>query len=140
MNNRLFVYGTLRPGAAKHHLLKKGEIIKIEPGWIQGILFYLEGGYPGLVLTDECNGEKVFGEVVTFADLNSILPDLDEYEDYVPGSEECEYERILTMVQTERGPIEAWVYVVNSSKAYELLFSGNKIDGGDWLEFERVRD
>lgn len=104
--HRLFVYGSLRPGAANEHVLA-GIDGRWEPGVIRGRLvdsgWGADLGYPALVL-DRCANE-VEGLVLTSAGLASRWRELDAFE----GEE---YERVVAPVQLENGEeVEAHVYV-----------------------------
>jgi gamma-glutamylcyclotransferase (GGCT)/AIG2-like uncharacterized protein YtfP len=103
---RLFVYGSLKPGQANAHVLEA-----IGGAWqaacVTGTL-HAQGwgaalGYPALVLDD--NGAQVHGLVFTSENLQQHWQSLDEFE----GSE---YERVLATTQVDDGStIQAWVYV-----------------------------
>jgi gamma-glutamylcyclotransferase (GGCT)/AIG2-like uncharacterized protein YtfP len=61
--NFLFVYGTLRIGEMRHHMLAAGRILTIIPASVAGQLLDL-GAYPGLVHGEK--GSRVQGELVGF--------------------------------------------------------------------------
>ena len=107
---RLFVYGTLVPGGANHHVLKvipgcwetarlKGNLV--DDGWGS------ELGCPGIIPSDE--GEDVGGYVLSSDRLSEHWPRLDEFE----GNG---YKRVSVMVEVESGErVEAYVYALNHS-------------------------
>ncbi|MEM1405043.1 MAG: gamma-glutamylcyclotransferase family protein [Pseudomonadota bacterium] len=105
--NRLFVYGTLQPGAPNHHKLEH-----LAGSWVsasvRGLLIAkgwgADHGCPGLRLSDD--GEPVPGHLLTSEGLAEEWPALDEFE----GDE---YERVLTEVSVSSGqPVKAYVYVI----------------------------
>jgi gamma-glutamylcyclotransferase (GGCT)/AIG2-like uncharacterized protein YtfP len=106
MIQRLFVYGTLKPGHANAHLL---EAIggTWQPASVIGTLLPVgwgaDQGYPALMLDE--NGAEVHGVVFTSERLAQHWQALDEFE----GDD---YERVLTTARIEGGgTVEAYVYV-----------------------------
>ena len=105
---RLFVYGTLAPGKANHHLLEelpgswqaatlKGRLL--DEGWGSKL------GSPGILPSND--GEAVEGFVLTSKRLPEVWPMLDEFE----GSG---YKRVPVTVEVENGgKLEAYVYALN---------------------------
>lgn len=101
---RLFVYGTLRPGHSNAHILDRvgGNW---QAGFVSGI-FYPQGcgaaaGFPGLVLDSQ--GPRVEGYVFSSDNLLSYWSMLDEFEDG--------YDRLRTEVTLENGDtVTAYVY------------------------------
>ncbi|PWC11085.1 hypothetical protein B4923_14400 [Brenneria roseae subsp. americana] len=101
---RLFVYGTLRPGHANAHILENigGEWL---PGYVTGT-FYERGwgaaaDFPGIVL--DKNGPLVHGYVFLSDKLEAHWPMLDEFEDG--------YDRVEVEVTTADGRhLTAWIY------------------------------
>lgn len=112
---RVFVYGTLRRGERNYPLVE-GLVVKVLPGHMEGFrLFHLAEGrnrpypYPGMV-----PGEgRVYGEVLFLPE--EALSLLDELE-------EEEYRRVRVWVETEEGPLLAWMY----------LYLGD-LEGAVWL-------
>ena len=80
-DNRLFVYGTLAPGAANHGLLEKLAGTWQE-GAVRGVLypsgFGATAGYPVIDLAQ--TGGPVKGFLFTSAELAEHWPELDAYE------------------------------------------------------------
>ncbi|MDU7820735.1 MAG: gamma-glutamylcyclotransferase family protein, partial [Klebsiella sp.] len=79
---RLFVYGTLRPGHSNAHIMDNigGEW---QPGYVQG-LFYERGwgaaaDFPGIVLDN--NGPRVDGYLFLSTNLSAHWPMLDAFEE-----------------------------------------------------------
>ena len=101
---RLFVYGTLRPGHSNAYILENigGEWL---PGYVTGT-FYERGwgaaaDFPGIVLHK--NGPQVQGYLFTSDNLEAHWPMLDEFEDG--------YDRVEVDVITTNGEqLSAWIY------------------------------
>lgn len=112
MIQRLFVYGTLRPGHANAHLLEE-----IGGTWqeatIVGTLasegWAAEAGYPALTLEE--SGTEIHGFVFNSEHLAQHWERLDEFE----GSD---YERVVAVVKLDdQRTIEAYVYVLNTKQS-----------------------
>lgn len=101
---RLFVYGTLRPGHCNAHILENigGEWL---PGYVSGT-FYERGwgaatDFPGIVL--DVNGSRIPGYLFLSANLEAHWSMLDEFEDG--------YDRVAVEVTTDDGQsVTAWIY------------------------------
>lgn len=101
---RLFVYGTLRPGHANAYILENigGEWL---PGTVSGT-FYERGwgaaaDFPGIVLSE--SGPQVHGYLFSSAKLAEFWPALDEFEEG--------YDRVEVEVTTADGRrLSAWIY------------------------------
>lgn len=91
MELKVFVYGTLKPGQARHQYYSD-QVVSIRTAIAQGQLFALPAGYPAMTLGQGW----VHGFVLSFND-HSILYELDAYEDYQAGREPYQnlYERCL---------------------------------------------
>jgi gamma-glutamylcyclotransferase (GGCT)/AIG2-like uncharacterized protein YtfP len=101
---RLFVYGTLRPGHANAYILENigGEWL---PGTVTGT-FYTRGwgaaaDFPGIVLSE--SGPQVHGYLFSSAKLAEFWPALDEFEEG--------YDRVEVEVTTADDlRLSAWIY------------------------------
>jgi gamma-glutamylcyclotransferase (GGCT)/AIG2-like uncharacterized protein YtfP len=116
----LFVYGTLRPGDVRWHLL---EPFVIDAGWpdtVPGQLFDTGFDYPAATFG---GGGTIHGQ--SFALLEASLSRALEVLDDVEGVVEGEYSRVA--VRTGRG-IDAWAYA--GGARLELA----PIPSGDWFE------
>lgn len=106
MVERLFVYGTLRPGQSNAHLLS-GIDGDWEAACVSGTLregWCEEKGYPGLDL--DARGTDVAGLVLTSAELLQHWAALDAFE----GDE---YQRVITTATLGDGrTVDAYVYVL----------------------------
>jgi len=114
MENRLFVYGTLRPGRAPAEIADVVDALRpVGKGTIQGKLYDF-GDYPGVVLNDEAN-EEIHGEVVDLPRDPALLARLDEYEQFYPHDPDRSlFQRLQTTVTLRDGSHElCWVYVYN---------------------------
>ena len=109
MPERLFVYGTLRPGWSNHHVVA-GIPGRWRRGTVRGRL--REGdrgsstGYPALVLDDDAG--PVPGDLLESDGLTDAWDRLDAFE----GEG---YRRVRATVRLDDGTsVPAWVYVVAS--------------------------
>lgn len=106
-SHRLIAYGTLAPGRPNHH-----QLAALEGRWIPGVVrgdlvsagWGDELGYPALVLKPDGVPHDV--QVFESEDLPAHWERLDEFEG--PG-----YQRVISAVETESGPMYASIYVLN---------------------------
>lgn len=111
----LFVYGTLMSGRSAAGLTgdrRRGE------GWVNGRLYHLPAGYPGLLPGGDT---KVYGEWVEPLPLR-VMDLLDHYEGVGSGL----FERVALQVCTGRERFDAWAYVMVAApdRGGRLLPSG----------------
>lgn len=126
MNNapsKIFVYGTLKPGGRNYHLAQG--VTGAEAGYLEGytLLHFDPEGYPAMV-----PGEgRVYGFVLTFADIEAALPPLDALEgcDLTPP----EYERLVVAVQPSGERVWTYVYINQVRLSAE---GTTPVDGGNW--------
>ncbi|MCR9270240.1 MAG: gamma-glutamylcyclotransferase [Hyphomonadaceae bacterium] len=105
--HRLAIYGTLAPGRVNHD-----QVSMIDGTWRDGVVrgwLSEDGwgatlGFPGLKLDPD--GEVIKVQVLESPDLPAHWARLDEFEG-------AEYARVVASVETETGPVEAYVYVVS---------------------------
>jgi gamma-glutamylcyclotransferase (GGCT)/AIG2-like uncharacterized protein YtfP len=112
MRERLFVYGTLRPGRAPREIADAVDTLqRIGEGTIRGRLYDL-GAYPGVILDDAA--PEVPGEVFVVTDQR-ILDRLDIYEGFFPRDPAASlFLRVNAEVTFTGGEREfCWVYVYN---------------------------
>jgi gamma-glutamylcyclotransferase (GGCT)/AIG2-like uncharacterized protein YtfP len=102
LSDRLFVYGTLRPGAAMHRLLED-RVTVLGPASVAGRLVDL-GAFPGLVAPASFD-DRVRGDLceIPDAERDALLDVLDRYE----GES---FERLRAAVDAPDGVVEAWLY------------------------------
>jgi len=102
---RLALYGTLRKGAANHHVvagLAGDWRVGVVRGWTYEVTWGAAAGYPGLTLDPD--GSAVPVDVLDSGDLDRHLDRLDRFE----GEG---YRRVVTTVRLESGDeVDAWVY------------------------------
>jgi gamma-glutamylcyclotransferase (GGCT)/AIG2-like uncharacterized protein YtfP len=115
MNDRLFVYGTLRQDVAnsKFRRLLGGDARLVARGRMKGRLFDL-GRYPGFVISpQDSDGSWVQGEVYALGNPRETLARLDDYEGCgIDDPPPHPYERVeRDVVLDDGGRVSAWVYV-----------------------------
>ena len=120
--NRVFVYGTLREHESNHGLLKNSECLA-QQSWTNGILYDTGQGYPAMSLDKT---KTVYGEVYEVD--RKTLKALDHLEDYYGKGRVNLYDRITQTIYTDRGEMEAYVYVYSSTLGKKLT----EIEFGDW--------
>jgi gamma-glutamylcyclotransferase (GGCT)/AIG2-like uncharacterized protein YtfP len=109
--HRLATYGSLAPSRPNHHQLDElegrwfaGHVngLLVHAGWGAGL------GYPALVL--DPNGSAIRVDVFESADLPAHWERLDAFEG--PG-----YQRVVTLVRTSLGDVDASIYVLVEDSA-----------------------
>jgi gamma-glutamylcyclotransferase (GGCT)/AIG2-like uncharacterized protein YtfP len=121
----LFVYGTLRPGDVRWHLLAPFVVDEGWPDTVSGELFDTGFDYPAASF----NGRgTIHGR--SFALLEASRSQALDVLDHVEGVVEGEYSRVA--VCTGRG-IDAWAYA--GGEYLDLT----PIDSGDWFEHRPPR-
>ncbi|MGD0796306.1 MAG: gamma-glutamylcyclotransferase family protein [Acidobacteriaceae bacterium] len=112
MEERIFLYGTLRPGHAPWEIADAvSRLRRIAAGTVRGRLYDL-GSYPGVVLDDAA--AEVRGEVFSVPD-EETLRRMDAYEGYLPDDAAASlFARVKTLATLEGGAQQScWVYVYN---------------------------
>jgi gamma-glutamylcyclotransferase (GGCT)/AIG2-like uncharacterized protein YtfP len=111
--HRLATYGSLAPGRQNHHQLDglegrwlAGHVngILVDAGWGAGL------GYPALILDPD--GSAIDVDVFESIDLPAHWARLDAFEG--PG-----YQRVVTVVRTSTGDLEASIYVLVQARAVD---------------------
>jgi gamma-glutamylcyclotransferase (GGCT)/AIG2-like uncharacterized protein YtfP len=128
----LFVYGTLMRGQANHARFC-AEALTIEPAVTTGRLCHLPMGFPAMVETDD---GQVFGEAMTFPDLDAVLRQTDLLEGYDPRrADSSMYRRVVVPVLIEPSGqrVMAWAYVWNRS----LPRGAAALPSGHWGDHRR---
>ena len=108
----LFVYGTLMRGGVNHARFC-ADAMTIEPAITTGRLYDLPMGFPAMI---EADGGQVFGEAMTFPDIEAVVRQTDLLEGYDPlRPNRSMYRRIVVPVQigASRQRVMAWTYVWN---------------------------
>ena len=124
MTRHVFVYGTLRPGDVRWHVLEPFTLDSGMTDSVPGELFDTGLDYPAAVFGPR---STIHGHTFALLEtsLDQAIATLDEVEDVVGG----EYRRVL--VRTNRG-IDAWAYQYGSG--LELT----PIPSGDWLQHRPI--
>lgn len=110
----IFVYGTLLKGESNHDRFC-GDALTIEPAVTTGRLYHLPYGFPAMF--DAPDGQ-VFGELMTFPDIEITLERLDRLEGYRPGDNNNHYTRIektVTVIGDYR-TVLSWLFVYPKNK------------------------
>ena len=132
--NYVFVYDVFLKDAVKH--------VKIFPyinTWaraeVAGKLYQLPTGLPILV---EEEGGKVYGEVMTFKELDTVLGIIDPQEGYRPdapsNSRLLREVREVTITATGE-KVQAYVYIFPKEKFNAKEMYAVYAHGGDWRKF-----
>lgn len=105
----LATYGTLAPGKPNHHRLAHlggtwiaGKVrgTLVATGWGAAM------GYPALTLDPSAD----------FVPVQVLVSDaLADQWDWLDGFEGSEYQRTLVRVETDEGPLQAWIYLAAGS-------------------------
>ncbi|NJL49685.1 MAG: gamma-glutamylcyclotransferase [Leptolyngbyaceae cyanobacterium SM2_5_2] len=120
---QLFVYGTLKPGERAFQPLCQAYVVGRVDAISPGRLYHLPLGYPALTL----EAGWVQGVLLTLS-TSTILPQLDEFEDYYPNHpQDSQYQRLYRWVyRLDRTPLaQAWIYVMAKDRVDQLR--------GQWL-------
>jgi gamma-glutamylcyclotransferase (GGCT)/AIG2-like uncharacterized protein YtfP len=127
---KVFVYGTLKPGGHYWPRFCEGKVEEVVPAKLQGELYDLQVGYPGLFLRGEA---WVQGYVLSFPREADFLQ-LDWLEGYMPERPalENEYNRLKVTCYTPDGDEleEVWVYEMTEAAIQALR--GTRIEDGNW--------
>jgi gamma-glutamylcyclotransferase (GGCT)/AIG2-like uncharacterized protein YtfP len=135
LNQKIFVYGTLREGQSNFGLIS--DLVKsITPATTRGWMFDL-GGYP--VLVD--GSGHISGEVMEFHDPEEAIKRMDALEGYNgPNNASNHYEREQTTVEMMDGRLEICeVYRYSENRKQELISRYPIIFIGDWNERRKVK-
>lgn len=119
----VFVYGSLRKHESNHGLLDASQLVCHQCA-TAGRLYDTGQGYPAMVPSD--NGERVYGEL--YRVTTDVLKCLDELEGYRGEGEPNEYDRVVQRIETDQGPVDAYVYVYPEERVKGML----AVPSGDW--------
>lgn len=123
--NRIFVYGTLKPGGRFNYLTAGLGLKSVSPAYIDGFDLYglKPQNYPGIVP----GRGRVYGDVLEFESIIKGLEVLDELEGV--AKKPPLYHRQKTIIFPQQK--EAWVYIFNMNEFKEttkLIL----IKSGEW--------
>ncbi|WP_138465402.1 gamma-glutamylcyclotransferase [Poseidonocella sp. HB161398] len=129
----VFVYGTLRPAAARlpvaRRLMREGRLIG--PARCPGRLYRIHW-YPGLVAGDGPD-EEVHGDLIALPPRSGLLALLDAYERFRPDQpRRGDFRRMARPVAGPAGRVEAWVYSYHGPVREDW-----RIPSGDFLDLPR---
>lgn len=116
LSERVWVYGTLRPGGSNSW--RMGSAQHLGQASVRGVLYRL-GWYPGLVR--DASGRPVIGDLFQLKSA-AQLAELDVYE----GDE---YQRVLLQINGQATWL--WEYIGETNPQWEIE--------GDWLRFYQDR-
>jgi len=126
----VFVYGTLKPGGHYWPEFCEGKVIESAPAKVNGELYDLHVGYPGIKIS---GSGWVQGYVLTFATESDFLR-LDYLEGYDPNRpySENEYIRLKVPCFTSSGePLgKVWAYEVTEATLQRR--GGSLLPEGEW--------
>jgi gamma-glutamylcyclotransferase (GGCT)/AIG2-like uncharacterized protein YtfP len=127
----IFVYGTLRKQmASSMEYLLANYCAYFSEGVMPGKLYEVSG-YPGAIESSDA-GHKVFGELYKILDQQSLLEQLDEYEECSDRFQmPHEYCRKLCSIELISGDsVVAWVYLYNYDvSTLHQIISGDYLGG-----------
>jgi gamma-glutamylcyclotransferase (GGCT)/AIG2-like uncharacterized protein YtfP len=134
---RLFVYGTLRPGQPNHERLLGDAVAWHRPALLPGHQL-LVAGLP--FAADGADGGRVLGDLLALVPERhrSVLRALDRFEGFRPadpGSSLYVRERRRVVYDGDDGrtvTTMAWVYLAGPL-ARRGLGAADRVAGGDWL-------
>lgn len=115
MNDYLFTYGTLRRRFKPRLLNRYADYVGL--GRFQGRLYEV-GGFPGAIPSDRA-ADLVIGDVYKLPDPDRLLPQLDQYEHYLPDQPDRSLylRKKAPIILDGRETIRAWIYLYNRSVA-----------------------
>lgn len=116
----LFVYGTLKHGAAEHTWL--GDCGRVADAVVRGVLYDVDGLFPAVVLYGD--GE-VRGEVWRCS-ADRLLK-LDAYE----GTADGLFRRVAVEADTPLGVLPCWIYAAGPALSHRLV-PDRRIPDGRW--------
>lgn len=132
INYPIFVYGTLRPGAMQHSIVRSF-VEESKVATLQGYQMYRFGRFPGVVMRPE-SSFPVRGELLYIKDKHyeECLQRLDKYE-----SNGWLFDRVLEYAQlgyfTE--PVACWLYVAREENL--IVEERSIVRENDWFEANR---
>lgn len=129
----VFVYGTLRPGDANHHLV--ADAVRAAPAWLADHALHGHG-LPFPYVTPQ-PGAWVRGEVVWPAEGShgELLARLDQLEGFVAeGDPANHYDRVARRCRLDEGEqVHAWVYLAGPDARARLAAGPDRtVASGDW--------
>ena len=125
--SHLLCYGTLMKGESNHRRFC-ADVLTIEPAVIVGKLYDLPMGFPAMIEADD---GQVFGEAMTFLNLDATLREIDRLEGFWPDDPDGSlYRRVIRPVRLLRSDetVPAYCYLWNRPLPPDAAL----IPGGRW--------
>jgi len=123
----LLCYGTLMKGELNHRRYCAGALT-IEPAVATGRLYHLPMGFPAMTEADD---GRVFGEAMTFPDLDAALREIDRLEGFRPDDPDGSlYLRVIRPVRllVSVRTVSAYCYLWNQP----LPAGSRRVPSGRW--------
>jgi len=110
-----------------------GDAISIEPAVTTGCLFHLPYGFPAMF--DAPDG-RVFGEVISFSNVEEKIQRMDYLEGYRPegNSHYLRIHKTATLISLNRD-VTVWIYVYPAERIKEVQRAGRLVTNGDWRDY-----
>jgi len=128
--HKVFVYGTLKPGGHYWPQYCEGKVSEVIPARIQGELYDLKVGYPGVILRGQ---DWIQGYLLSF-NRTADFRQLDVLEGYVPSAEpgQNEYNRLRVPCYSTNGESLGSVWTYEMSESAIQALGGTRIVAGNW--------
>lgn len=127
---QLFAYGSFTSGMVHFEKLAQ-YVVESRPATVLGQVYRLSVGYPVVVRTQGASQVHIPGQLLTIQAPDLVFKILDEFQGFSPLiPEKSLFFKETILAQTEQGPVEAIIYVMNPSK---LPKSAQLIGDGNWL-------
>jgi gamma-glutamylcyclotransferase (GGCT)/AIG2-like uncharacterized protein YtfP len=123
--NKVFVYGTLKPGGRYHHVAQGAGAFTFEKAYLENfVLYHLEPeGYPAIIP----GSGQVHGYVFAYKDIERALVMLDQLEAVHDVPPEYTREQVVAKPMNEL----VWVYVYARPTRLQIA---QLVENGEWLE------
>jgi gamma-glutamylcyclotransferase (GGCT)/AIG2-like uncharacterized protein YtfP len=126
----VFAYGTLKPEYGNHQRYCQDRLISATPAKVQGKLYALAAGYPGLTQ----GNDWVWGFQLTLPRDPALLASLDDLEDYAPNRDPGQnlYTRdwLPVFAPSDQPLGHAWVYRMAIATVHAM--GGQYLPEGKW--------
>ncbi|MEB3101647.1 gamma-glutamylcyclotransferase family protein [Ferviditalea candida] len=131
MNNKVFVYGTLRAGESNFRLIKE-HVLRVTPAYIYGKMYDV-GDYPAAVI-DPGSPNVIYGEIIELDNPAIAFKKMDMLEEYYrPFDPRNDYERVETEVFLPGGGQErCYIYVYTEERVKLLRHELKSVNGSSW--------
>lgn len=138
----IFVYGTLRPGYGNYEWALQGKTYQEVSAKIYGFTMFNGPGFPYMTYARpdlRVDATSVTGTLVWLdpVEYDWILQALDHLEGFIePAHPDNHYECIITIVEANEQPVEAYAYVATPYLMDRLWEHREEdiIPSGDWVD------